>query len=163
MRGLIAAICLSSVSCVYAAQETLNVDLVINGKMHSISLEIPATSAAVEKSTVKDVQFEPTSGNCSGLDVSKIAYQHPSGVAVKVVAVPEIEGERLFQMTLRYSELVGTRPFQFNKSCAINLLNGERFEKTSTFSLKRGVPLEIFSQKDSLNPSNSISIRAEWR
>lgn len=159
----LAAAFLSGASCAFAAQETLNIDLLINGEIQSIAVNLPTTSALLEKSTMKNIQFEPTSGNCSGVNTSKIARQYPSGVAIQVVAVPEFEGERLFQMTLKYSELIGTEPFQFNKNCVINKLHGERFEKTSTFGLKRGQPLEIFSQKDSVNPANNISVRAEWR
>lgn len=162
-RSFLAAIILSGVSCAFAAQETLNVDLVVNGKTHSLSLDLPATSAVLNKSTMKSVQFEPTSGNCSGVDVSEVAHQHPSGVAVRVVAVPEFEGERLFQMTVTYSEFLGTTPIKARKSCVINAVLGTRFGEESTFGLKRGVPLEVFSQKDSLNPAKNISVRAEWR
>lgn len=145
------------------ASEKLHLDVLVGGEAQSFSFDLPLEHAVFSASTMKAVQFSPTSGDCSKFDTSQLLAQYPSGLDVKVAAGPQVEGKRVVQISLVHSDFLGASSFQFSKSCAVNNARGERYEGANTVVLTKGGTIIQNLVEESQPKARSISIKVVWK
>ena len=113
--------------------------------------------AAGQSQTFDNMQtnsFEPTTGDCTMVDTSKLQRQDKSGEVLRLVTMPVSQGKVIVQIAFEQRKFLDTKHFKFNQSCTVNNASSDivQFEQTILLTageqpiLLRALPgLKMFS------------------
>lgn len=151
-----------ALSNAFAVQDVLNIKISNDGEVRVFEFKLMPNAETLNKSTMKDIPFDRSSGDCTGIDFRKIADHYSEGAELQVLSSPEVDGSRMFQLDFFFSKMISIRPFQLSKDCSINFINKMQFQGSPIFSLKRGEVSDV-SPPDLPTTGRGFSVKAEWR
>lgn len=75
---------LTGIALVAHAEPTLKLTWMVNGEPKTQTIALPQPGKAIELGRIAQRPYEPTSGDCSGLDTSAPTRSYPEGDALLV-------------------------------------------------------------------------------
>ncbi|MBA3594582.1 MAG: hypothetical protein H0W47_12410 [Polaromonas sp.] len=144
MRFL-AAIVLGSVMAASSWADTIKITVVHEA---AGSAAAPAGSAAyvVEagQSRVFDgmrtMRFEPTSGDCTRVDTSKLERQARDGETLQVTTTHLVDDHAFVRLEYEHRKFLGTTEHAYNQRCKVNNPSSDITAFSQTVALRKGAP-----------------------
>lgn len=85
-------------------------------------------------------QISPTSGDCSGVDTSKLIRDVKHGELLRVRTSRMVDGHVLIALKYENRKFLGTKETQYNKICKVNNPGSEATSFDLSASLRKGEP-----------------------
>ena len=89
---------------------------------------------------IRTLQFSPTTGDCSGVDTSKLERQASDGEVLRVSTSQPLDGQVVIQLEYESRKFLGTTEHAYNARCRVNNPGSSLVSFSQTSSLRKGEP-----------------------